>query len=300
MSESLHQSRFNFEATTAERLAHLRADAARDDADPVLRSLRTHLAGRPIIRRDVESRHLLSGFAKCATCGGALSVVSRAHGARRAFFYGCLAYHKRGPAVCTNSLVLPVAAVEQAVLRAFGGTMLRPAVVQAVLDGVFAMLEPDRQAEAVSSLRAELRQADQAIQRLTSAIEAGGALGPLLQQLRARLTEQEALQRTLAQRAQERSVDRADVERQVLCEVERWRVLLTNEHVEDGRQFLREVLEGPLVFRPEGRMYRFDGPVTFGKAIEGLVLPPWVASPTGLATRVPAVGGPLPERPLAA
>ena len=68
-----------------------------------LRGIRTQLAvsqgDRPIDRRDVESKYLLSGFARCATCGGSLSVVSRKYGGRRKFFYGCLAFWKRGTTV---------------------------------------------------------------------------------------------------------------------------------------------------------------------------------------------------------
>jgi hypothetical protein len=37
-----------------------------------------------------SSRFLLSGFARCAVCGGGFASHSRDHGSRRAYFYGCV------------------------------------------------------------------------------------------------------------------------------------------------------------------------------------------------------------------
>jgi hypothetical protein len=51
--------------------------------------------------------------------------------------------------------------------------------------------------------------------------------------------------------------------------VGRWRALLKN-HVEDGRQLLREVLAGPLMFTPEQRSYRFEGEAAIGRAFAGM------------------------------
>jgi hypothetical protein len=41
------------------------------------------------------------------------------------------------------------------------------------------------------------------------------------------------------------------------------------------------VLEAPLRFTPDGKTYRFTGPVATGKWIAGAVLPTKVASPAG-------------------
>ena len=40
-------------------------------------------------------------------------------------------------------MILPIERVDQAVLAAIGGEVLRPEVVQAVIDGVFAELTPE-------------------------------------------------------------------------------------------------------------------------------------------------------------
>ena len=52
------------------------SDDAWDAAHARLRGIRARLetaqGSRPGIRRDIDSKYLLSGFARCATCGGTL------------------------------------------------------------------------------------------------------------------------------------------------------------------------------------------------------------------------------------
>ena len=61
-----------------------------------------------------------------------------------------------------------------------------------------------------------------------------------------------------AQRLDRRRPDVKVIEATVREHVNRWRALLT-EHVQDGRQLLREGLIGPLRFTPVERTYRFEG-----------------------------------------
>lgn len=84
-------------------------------------------------------------------------------------------------------------------------------------------------------------------------------------------------------------VDRAAIESRVQAAIADWRGLL-NGSVAEGRQLLREVLEAPLKFEPNGKTYRFSAPVATGKLIadtvmapSGLtdVMPTKVASPPG-------------------
>jgi site-specific DNA recombinase len=53
-----------------------------------LRHTNGKLFGRP--SNSVESRYLLTGLTACAACGSGLTVVSRPHGRKRAYFYQCL------------------------------------------------------------------------------------------------------------------------------------------------------------------------------------------------------------------
>ena len=58
-------------------------------------------AGFPNRRaRDIDSHYLLSGFARCAVCGGSLGVTTGSHSSNRRRIYGCIAYLKRGKSVC--------------------------------------------------------------------------------------------------------------------------------------------------------------------------------------------------------
>jgi hypothetical protein len=70
------------------------------------------------------------------------TVVSRSHGRRRAYFYGCLTSWKRGATICPNDLILPIEWVNDAVLKAIAGDVLRPAVVSAIIDGFLEQLLP--------------------------------------------------------------------------------------------------------------------------------------------------------------
>ena len=92
--------------------------------------------------RDVESVHLLTGFARCACCGGSFCPLSRKSAHERTFVYGCSAYHKRGQAVCANGLVMRKGCIDEAVPQALGGNVLRPAIVDAIVDGVLAAMAP--------------------------------------------------------------------------------------------------------------------------------------------------------------
>jgi site-specific DNA recombinase len=87
---------------------HERLDATRR---VYLRATNGQLWGRPL--HGSESKYLLCGFAACGVCGGTLTVRSRNHGKRRrtASFYVCSSYHRRGRALCANSLEMRLGCV---------------------------------------------------------------------------------------------------------------------------------------------------------------------------------------------
>jgi hypothetical protein len=87
-------------------------------------SVDTTTGPRAIVRRDLESAYLLSGFGRCATCGWSMTIVTRQHGNTRKPFLGCLSHHKRGPHVCTNAQMVPLEKVDLAVLMAVQATAL--------------------------------------------------------------------------------------------------------------------------------------------------------------------------------
>jgi hypothetical protein len=127
--------------------------------------------------RDVDSFDLLTGFARCACCGGSFYPVSRSHGRERAFFCGCRANQKCGPAICRNGFVMRKERIDDAVLQkvldVLGSDVSQPAFVTAVLDCVFEAMRPDAREAAQEQQRAELAQLDRQIVRLTDAIAEG-------------------------------------------------------------------------------------------------------------------------------
>ena len=214
-------------------------------------------------RHDVDSRHLLAGFGRCAVCGGSFAAMSRAHGGQRVFRYGCASNYKRGITVCDNALQMRASNVDEAVLETLGGKVLRPAVIMAVLDGVFAEMAPKVASDKVDKLREEIAIAERSLSNLSRAIATGGPLEALLAELKTAQVTRDRLVQALhiQERMSNQSIDRAAIERQVLKHVGHWRTLLSTKHVADGRQLLRECLTAPISFTPEKRSYQFEGEV---------------------------------------
>jgi DNA invertase Pin-like site-specific DNA recombinase len=206
--------------------------------------------------RDIDSHYLLPGFSRCGVCAGAMGALSRSHGGARAFFYGCVANHKRGKSVCDNATVVRMDHVDAAVLAAFGGDVLRPEILEAVIEGVFAALDEGVSQEDERRLRRELAAVEQEAARLTAAVAAGGQLEALVTALRERQVRATDLSARLATATQAlRKPNRRELERRVRRKLEDWRRLLTR-HVQDGRQLFREVLRGPIRFLARRRRTR--------------------------------------------
>jgi len=254
--------------------AHARIDGARRQVASVVDGgARRH-------RRDIKSRFLLSGFVRCAMCGGGISALAGRS-------YGCISYHKRGSSVCANGLRLPIATLDEAVLKTLREDVLRPAAVKAIIDGVFVRLAAPNRVKTVSRSRADLSRLDAQIAHLTDAIAEGGHLPPLLDALQQRQAQREDLRATLAQQDATAGVryDRATIERKVQHAVSDWRQSLTAHSVR-SRQVLREILAGPMTLTPDGRSYRFEGEDVVGRLLLGKVgLPTFNESPGRSAYR---------------
>ena len=239
--------------------------------------------GRP--RRDVDSKYLLPGFARCARCGGGMCVRSRSHGGHRAYLYGCTSYWKRGRTVCLNSLEIGMGDADEAVLAAVSGAVLAPDVVDDVVAGVLAGLGPEQSDRVRRECRRERERLETEIERLTDAIESGGELTSLLGRLKKRQAERDALDAERDQVVQPIAVDPRLLERAVRTCLNDWRGLLTRQ-TRHGRDFLRTVLTGPIAFTPltdgAAKGYQLDGEASIGQLLSGVVeLPTNLASPRG-------------------
>ena len=110
------------------------SDELWDAATRAFQTRQTRWSGGGGDRAYTTARYLLSGFARCACCGGSMSPQARSHGTGanrfRVAFYGCNAHRSRGPAVCGNQLVARSTTLEAEVLATMRDDIFRPAVIE--------------------------------------------------------------------------------------------------------------------------------------------------------------------------
>lgn len=226
-------------------------------------------------RQDIESPYLLSGFARCGTCGGGLAAHSRSHGGRRVFFYGCTSFWKRGSTVCANNLVARMDVIDAEVLATLQDDVCRPAVIEEAIRLALEALAPARQDRNRDHLAAELATVRQETERLAEAIGRGGPLDSLLGRLTERQARATAIEQELVQMRAERPLVNLDgLETRLRAKLADWRGLLTR-NVAEGRAVLRALLIGPLRFTPiddgSRRGYAFTGTIALDRLLAGVV-----------------------------
>ncbi len=249
-----------------------------------LRGSNGHLWGRPA--HGSESKYLLTGLARCASCGGTLTVRSRSHGKRRAYFYACSSFHHRGQAVCANSLEMRLEDADQAVLTAIERDLLNEDLVREGME--LALVQAEHLGEDLATRRAVIRKAlaqtSEELERLTGAVLAGGEVATLVQAMRDRERRRVELERELEEVSHIRParIDAGRVRLALREKLTEWRALL-HKHAPVSRQMLRKLITDRIVFTPDraARRYTFLAPGSLVKFFSGLVCPQGMASPTG-------------------
>jgi Recombinase zinc beta ribbon domain len=223
--------------------------------------------GRPA--NGVESKYLLTGFARCGACGGTMEVRNLDwRYTRRGHFYQCASYVRRGPAICSNKLPLPLAKADQAILDAIEATVLRPTVVRAAIRETMAEAQRPQALEAgrEAALRKELRDLEGQLANLTIAVKLGGALPALVAEMQAIEQRKAEIQRPLTPAPALRA-DVATLE----TLMGQWRAMF-RANVPIARQILRELLAGErIVLTPQadGAGYDFVAPCTLDRIAAG-------------------------------
>jgi site-specific DNA recombinase len=238
-------------------------------------------------RQDIESPYLLSGFARCGTCGGSLSVTTRQHGGKRARFYSCIAFWKRGSRVCANNLLARMEVLDAEVLATLQDDIFRPAVIEEAIRMALEELSPGQTEKTRDKLEADRRSARLECDRLATAIEQGGPLTALLDRLQAAQAKLDGIEGNMRHCDSRRvaDVDLGSLEGRLRAKLADWRGLL-HRNVAEGRSVLRTLLIGPLRFTPvreeRRRGYAFEGMLALDRLLAGVVdLPTVVASPAG-------------------
>ena len=282
------------------RAAHVRLDQAR-----ALYARGDHgtIAGRRP-GRDFDSRYLLSGLASCAVCRGSIVGLTRDRkrpGGRRAL-YGCAYYHKRGPKVCSNSLLIRQEALDAVVLDAVASA-LDARLLDDAVDAALAKLRGRHRGDGDrrTALRRDLEDAEKATARLVDAIARGGAVEPLLQRLRAEEDRKRALSAELESIAAPAKVVPFD-ERRIRAElrekVANVRALL-GRNVHGARQILQKLVVGKLECAPVtldggGRGYRLTGEGSYAPILPPAVVPTMVVTPAGFEPAISTLKGSRP------
>jgi len=192
---------------------------------------------QPIPQLTPPSQYLLSGLARCTFCGGPIIAMSRHHGRRRGYFYGCAHNWKRGPAICPNNLHLPQAVLDEAVLDAMVLALDAELVEAAVAQAFVRLTEiAGETADRRPILEGEIAEVRRREQRLAEAISQGspGDAAPeaLLNTLRTEETRRKRLEEQLARLPQSTavvSVDRDRVARELRTRADDMRAVLVRE-----------------------------------------------------------------------
>jgi hypothetical protein len=211
-------------------------------------------------------------------------VRSRDHGGRRAYFYACSSFHRRGSSVCAISLSVRVEEADEAILGEIERFVLNPSVIRRAVEITLDAFRAGSDTGAAERVRLERdrRKADSEIANLTAAIAAGGGeLPSVLVAIKAAEHRRQTTAARLAKLNQAGAVftsqTGAELERQVLGKLAEWRATMRREAPE-ARLVLREVIADRLALAPEERhgkrVYGYRGTFSFGGLFEGLMLGP--------------------------
>jgi DNA invertase Pin-like site-specific DNA recombinase len=255
----------------AERLQRSRAIYARTSGGRLL--------SRP--RHRDESAYLLTGFARCAVCGGTIGTDLRAHGSAgsRAHVphYGCLDHKRRGAAVCTNAVGLNQGLLDPAILAAICA-LLDEHVLGTAVDRAFSRLTAgvQEQRERKATVERELGAIQIRIERLLDAL-ADGSLpkDEVAGRLNAEKSRKDALtveRDRLTSVLRATDIDAARLKAELLVKVQDVKALL-GRHIPQARQMLRKLLADKIELEPVGqgrkRGYKFRGALTVDRLIAG-------------------------------
>lgn len=228
--------------------------------------------------RDRDSRYLLPGLARCVWCNGGLHVRKRTRASgRHLHFYACTSHFNRGESVCGNYLQVPMEAVDTKVIGAITD-LLRPELVDRIIAGVRAYLQPDQQMRQLDRIEAELASLDRQAANVADAIALAcrnvAALVAKLQQIDERRAALLVGRDVLGDARPLPRVDWRLVERRARTLLTDWRGLLCR-HTAQARPVLRQLLNGTLQITPileeNRRGFQFEGAVTAGELLAGYV-----------------------------
>ncbi len=243
-----------------------------------LRGTRGHLGGRPI--NGIESRHVCTGLLQCGACGSSLTTHLRQMGPRTQRrserVYVCTANIQKGRTGCANSLAMPSALVDAAVLAAVEHHVCRPDVLTAAVTEAIRRAQADDRPAQRARLQAARQAVEQKLARVAEAVQvADGPLATLVETLKTLEQERSALDLRLVEVDAALTVTRLDPARlaaDLRTRLRDW-TGLTRRHPAQARQILKKLLVGRLVMTPDpaARAYAFEGTGALDPILTGVI-----------------------------
>lgn len=205
-------------------------------------------AGTPQWRLKNRAKYLLSGFLKCATCGGNLVISNR-------YSYRCATSRDRGDHACSNTLSIPRKRLEAIIVAALRDRLYTPQTIAQIVADVRAELvqlaqEDRRRTEEVGNPKA-LREVEQEIEHIKAAVRTGRATETLL----AMLEEAEAKRKGLESspkpgRDTEERLARAldNLPARIAQCITDLQTVLAAEQVDTGKEILAELVKAIILY----------------------------------------------------
>lgn len=148
-----------------------------------------------------ESKYLLTALARCGCCEANLIAEPRQFGPpgnRKSFnYYGCSGHKNRGVPFCSNNHRMRVEKMDDAVLEAIEGQVLKPEWLAWTVDRALALHQEQRRANPnrPQEIEAELRKLKSELDRFSELIANGKAPKTILEQIKGREARVELLER---------------------------------------------------------------------------------------------------------
>ncbi|MCG3777233.1 MAG: hypothetical protein JW395_4109 [Nitrospira sp.] len=216
--------------------------------------------------RDQDSKYLLTGMARCAHCGGPMTIIGQDYHRRKGRFYGCSYYKTRGSSICKNSLLVEQAFLDQIVLQSLHEALTEE-MVKVAVDKALAKhrAREGTKLDRRSNIERELSLIAAQKEHLVDAIASGGKDPLIFHRLKVEEARRQALMAELTHLAtvdQVDSLDETRLKRELKARLADTTALM-GRHTSSARRLLRVLMEHPLrceaVREGDRKEYRVTG-----------------------------------------
>lgn len=198
--------------------------------------------------RDIETKYLLTGMARCAHCGGPMMVVGPGTSRRQGRYYACAYHKKRGSRICKNSMLAEQELLDKVLLRSVADVLHEQVLDQAIEHALIQLRgQHHTQLDRRTQIERELSLIEATKKRLVDAIARGEHMAPLV----ARLDSEESRKKDLIAELDRldhigpTELDVARLKREMKARLADMQTLLS-AHVSEARKLLRLLFEEPI------------------------------------------------------